>query len=226
MTPEQKKARKQLTAENKKIITRMERNLETYYLNELEYERTISDLIGMALECQERGDSFSDSIGDCSSFCRELVANLPGQSKGEKALEFLRWLLWCVTLLVPVLYALSFFVTFFPSRSESIYIYASVVFLCKYLAVTLVLVFGLFYVKRNVYHPQSLVWSLYFIILLLTFFAVEYLPLDSIPDVEVKINIILWALISAAVLLAVSLAKRVIARKHARRIAHDRKEDI
>ena len=218
MTTEQSRSMKLLTKENRRIIGRMQRNLETYNLNELEYERTISDIIGMALEYQERGESFSSAIGmDCASFCRELIRNLPLQSRGERALEFCRWTLWCVGLYVPVVWLLSFFISYMPSASASVYLYATIAFLIKYLVVTLVLVFGLFYVKRNVYHSRSMVWSLYFVVLLLTYFAVDFTPLDEIPEVETKINIVIWALSFGAAITGVSLTKRAIARKYARK---------
>ena len=58
MTSEQKKALKRVSKPNRKIILKMQRNLSTYDLNEMEYEQTISDIIGMALEYEERGESF------------------------------------------------------------------------------------------------------------------------------------------------------------------------
>ena len=87
MTSEQKKALKRVSKPNRKIILKMQRNLSTYDLNEMEYEQTISDIIGMALEYEERGESFGEAIGDCAMFCRELVTNLPFQSKGERILD-------------------------------------------------------------------------------------------------------------------------------------------
>ena len=64
MTSEQKKALKRVSKPNRKIILKMQRNLSTYDLNEMEHEQTISDIIGMALEYEERGESFGEAIGD------------------------------------------------------------------------------------------------------------------------------------------------------------------
>ncbi len=216
MTSEQQKALKQLSPPNRKIILKMQRHLETYYINELDYEQTISDIIGMALEYEERGESFSDGIGDCAVFCRELVNNLPLQSKGERTFDLIRWVLCCVGVFVPVIWLLSF-LSYMPSSSKSVLLFAPLGFLMRYLVFTMVMVFGLFYVKRNVYHSQSLVWSLYFIIILLTCLAVNFVPEGMLPDKILRINIIIWTVCFAIAVIAASLVKRLIAKKYAKK---------
>ena len=220
MTSEQKKALKRVSKPNRKIILKMQRNLSTYDLNEMEYEQTISDIIGMALEYEERGESFGEAIGDCAMFCRELVTNLPFQSKGERILDCSRWVFGFVGLFVPVVWILSFFISYMPTSSRSVYLYATTVFLVKYFIVTCVVVYGLFFVRRSVYHSQPLVWTLYFISLLFTYFAVDFLPIEHIPEVTVRINIILWCIAFSAVIAALTVAKRMIARKYANRKKH------
>ncbi len=217
MTKEQKKSLCGVSKENRKIILKMQRHLTTYNINELEYEQTITDIIGMALEYEERGESFEDAIGDCAVFCRELVNNLPLQSKGERTLEFVLWLLASVGAYIPVMWLLSFFIEYMPPTSLGVYLIAQSSFVIKYAVVTSVLIFGLFHVKRNVYHSQTLVWSLYFLSLLLTYFAVDCLPVEEIPDVQVKINIIVWIVCFVAVMLGVAFIKRSIAHKYARK---------
>ena len=90
----------------------------------------------------------------------------------------------------------------------------------KYLIVTCVVVYGLFFVRRSVYHSQALVWTLYFIALLFTYFAVDFLPIDHIPEVTVRINIIFWCIAFSGIIAAVTATKRMIARKYARRKKH------
>ncbi len=216
MTSEQQKALKRVSPPNRKIILKMQRHLETYYINELDYEQTISDIIGMALEYEERGESFSDGIGDCALFCRELVNNLPLQSRGERIFDLIRWVLCCVGVFIPVVWILSF-MSYMPSESRSVLLYAPVGFLTRYLTFTIVMVFGLFYVKRNVYHSQTLVWSLYFLILLLTCMFVNFVPGNALSQKIVSLNIIIWVVCFAAAVVAASLAKRYIAKKYARK---------
>ena len=57
---------KKLNKENRRVIMKMEQYMESRYINEIAGEDILADMVGMALEYQERGEPFSEAIGgDC-----------------------------------------------------------------------------------------------------------------------------------------------------------------
>lgn len=85
---------KELTKENSDLITRMYFYLVSSSLKEIEVEIIRKDLTGMALEAQERGESFADVIGeDYKRFCDELRSQTAGEK--HRAENFLRFLNTC-----------------------------------------------------------------------------------------------------------------------------------
>ena len=63
MSKELNLSMKKLDRENRRIILKIEQYMETRYINEIACEDILSDIVGMALECQERGEPFSEAIG-------------------------------------------------------------------------------------------------------------------------------------------------------------------
>ena len=92
---------KELTKENSDLITRMYFYLVSSSLKEIEVEIIRKDLTGIALEAQERGESFADVIGeDYKRFCDELIANGRRKTPGGKLLEILELLLYAGNVLL------------------------------------------------------------------------------------------------------------------------------
>ena len=92
MNKERKNSARILTRENKRIIMKIEHYLESRYINQVAGKEIMSDIVGMAIECQERGDSFAEMIGsDHEAFCRELIRNSPRQHIHERILHVLHW---------------------------------------------------------------------------------------------------------------------------------------
>ena len=156
---------KKLNRENRRIIRKMELYLESRYINEFAGEEILSDIVGMALECQKRGESFSDAIGgDSETFCRELIRNSPRQSVLERVLVVLIWLLFFTMFLVPGLYLIEWS---FPGLNHSSaqiegFLYTvRLSFLLKSEILIILLVIGWFLVKRNTYRPMKYVVGLY-----------------------------------------------------------------
>lgn len=108
---------KKLNKDNRRIIMKMEQYMEARYINEIACEDILADMVGMALEYQERGEPFSEVIGnDCEAFCKELVVNSPRQSPLERVLNVFRWLILFSMLLMPGLYLLELYFPRFLRR--------------------------------------------------------------------------------------------------------------
>ena len=73
MKKERKLSLSCLSRENKAIVLKIEHYLETRGINDVSGEEVISDIIGMALECQERGDSFEEMIDSVAKNGYECV---------------------------------------------------------------------------------------------------------------------------------------------------------
>ena len=58
-----KKSLASVSPDDRKIIRRISAYLLSHYMNEVVYEETVSDLIGMAEECKARSEDFSLVIG-------------------------------------------------------------------------------------------------------------------------------------------------------------------
>ncbi|MDV0444227.1 hypothetical protein [Methanorbis rubei] len=97
---------KELTRENSSLITRMYFYLTASALTDLEVETIRKDLTGMALEAQERNDSFAEVIGeDYTLFCNELIANGRKKTPLTKVLDVVELLLYTgIALLIATIF--------------------------------------------------------------------------------------------------------------------------
>lgn len=210
---EAKKSSRDLTKENKKIIMKIEHYLETRYINQIVSEEILSDMIGMALECQERGDSFSSMIGDDhQSFCRELVKNSPKKFIHERVLGILHWFLLFAMLLCPGLFLLELlFPSFFPGSASGLTYIVNTTYIVKYYILTLVLVLGWFFVRMNSYKPTKYLLGIWFIVFMLVFLFIDLALGRVIKDWTVNISLIVWVLTFGTALLICDLSLRITA---------------
>ncbi len=222
MNKERKSTSRTLTKENRRIIMKIERYLETRYINEVAGEEILSDIVGMALECQERGDSFADMIGsDHEAFCRELIRNSPRQYFHERVLNVLHWFLLFAMLLLPGLYLIELVLpTYSPGFVDSLVYTVRFSYILKYYIIMFVLIIGWYFVRMYSYKPTKYVFGTYFAVFMLFFLFTDGLLAFIIKDHEISINILIW-LVSLAVLLVMCyLVRRVIAMS----IAYKRKK--
>lgn len=213
MKKEHKVSYKTLTKENRKIIMKIEHYLETRYINEVAGEEILSDIVGMALECQERGDSFSDMIGnDHESFCRELVKNSPKKHVHERVLSVLHWTLLFGLLLFPGLFLVELACSNLFPGSISYFIYhIPLSYLLKYYILMFVLVAGWFFVRMNTYKPTKYVFGTYFAAFMLMFIFSDSILSFIVGTKYVDIHVLAWAAILGTLLLICDLVSRVIA---------------
>ncbi len=204
---------KKLNKENRRILLKMEHYMETRSINEIACEEILSDIVGMALEYQERGEPFSSAIGsDYESFCRELVRNSPRQSIFERILILLRWLFLYGMLILPVLYLVERIVPgFTPAEIRGGIYSVPAVFLTKYFTLLIILVVGWFFVKMYTYKPMKYVIGTYITVFMLFFlFSNELLTL-ILGDLPVTVNIFWWVLGLGGATLLCDLARRLAA---------------
>ncbi|HAZ18568.1 MAG TPA: hypothetical protein DCY75_00155 [Clostridiales bacterium] len=213
MTKDLKASLKLLTKENKKIISHMERYMGARHLNEVCYDELLSDIVGMALECQERGEKFSDAVGmDYELFCHELVINIPKQSMPEQILSGVIWVLYCTGLVVPLLYVYSIlFVNFTPATCNGFLFIAPIAYLIKYSVVALILVMGRYFIKRSTYKAQSVVLAVYLFIFMISIIVVDNLAYTWFGKNTFEIHIVVWMLIFLVLSVFSQVAKRLTA---------------
>jgi len=168
-------AKRKLNKENARLIMKMELYLESHYINEVSGEEILSDIVGMALECQERNESFLTAIGgDSEAFCRELIRNSPRQSRFERILNILRWLFFFSALLMPGLVLVeAIFSKLSPASLDGFLFTAPLSFLLKYYVFLIVLVAGWFVVRLCTYKPMKYVFGTYFAVFMLFFLFTE-----------------------------------------------------
>ncbi len=204
---------KKLNKENRRIIMKMENYMETRSINEICCEDILTDIVGMALEYQERGELFSKAIGtDYEEFCKELVKNSPRQSVAEKVLGLLRWLVLFSMCLMPVLYFIEIvFPKLSPSDYSGIDFYAKISFVTKYYILMFVLVIGWFFVKKYTYKPMKYVLGTYIGVIMAFFLFSDAIINYFVKNAELKINIIIWCVVFGLLLLILDMLKRLIA---------------
>lgn len=101
---ENNRLEKNLSKVNKKILTDMIVYLHSSNLREIDIQVMRKDLIGMALECELRGDSLESAIGDdFKSFCNELIANSRTTTVYEKILDNINNILFILLLGLSIL---------------------------------------------------------------------------------------------------------------------------
>lgn len=201
-----------LTPENRKILRRMARYLDSYSLNQVSYEELMNDLAGMALECQERQQSFSEAVGmDEVAFCHELVANCPRETVGERLIGLLLWILAWGAAVVPVMALLEWIFPWMSGEMRGIIYTVPVPYLCRYCAAVLLIAGGLFFMKRNIYRSKYMVGTVYGAVFLLVFITVSEVSSRMGGDTLVSISLVIWLLLFAVLILLCWVAKRCVA---------------
>lgn len=213
MASDRKQSTKHLSRENRRIVLKIEQYLETRYVNDISKEEILSDIVGMALECQTRGESFADAIGgDHEEFCRELIRNSPRQSIHERILHVLHWFLLCAMLLLPGLYLIELlFSRYSPAETDGFLYTVRLSFVLKYYLLMFVLVVGWFFVRMYTYKPTKYVFGTYFAVFMLFFLFTDAVLAFIIGERSIRINVLLWVLITGLLLLVCDMTKRIVA---------------
>lgn len=203
---------KQLSKEDRKIIKKMQHYFETCYLNEVVFEDMMCDIAGMALECQTRGESFSEYIGtDYKTFCRSLAGNAKKQTFPERIFDVLRWMIYFDGIIIPFLYVLYAIIGFTAPKLDGLVLTAPVAQLFMYFSVSTLLVLGWFLVKRFTYYSQTVVFAIYMAAVISVFLVTDFFGTMWFGDMTVSVSIIIWGVVIFALLTICYLAKRLIA---------------
>ena len=204
---------KKLNKENRRVIMKMEQYMESRYINEIAGEDILADMVGMALEYQERGEPFPEAIGgDCEAFCRELVRNSPRQSPIERVLSVLRWLMLFSMILMPSLWLIELiFPKYSPSEADGFLFTTRAAFAIKYYILMFILVIGWFFVRMYTYKPMKYVMGTYIGIFMLFFLFTDGVLRYIVKDYVISVNIIVWVAAFGAVLLLCDVLKRLAA---------------
>ncbi len=204
--------RTQLTSENRRSLRRIERFLDSYSLNEVTQEEVLMDLTGMALECQQRGQLFSEAVGmDEAVFCHELVANCPRETCTERVLAVLRWMTAWIGCVLPVMFLLE---CMFPWMSGEIadgLYHVPLPFLCKYLAAVIPVATGMYVFKRFTYLSRSLVWTLFVAAFMFVFITVSEVSARLMSTVTLPLSLWLWLWLFGGAFAFFHIAKRCVA---------------
>ena len=203
---------KQLSKEDRKIIKKMQHYFETCYLNEVVFEDMMCDIAGMALECQTRGESFSEYIGtDYKTFCRSLAGNAKKQTFPERLFDVLSWLTYFDGIIIPFLYVLYAIFGFTEPRLDGLVLTAPIAQLFMYFSVSTLLVIGWFLVKRFTYYSQTLVLAIYMAAVISALLITDFAGQIWFGDTLLSVSIVWWAVATFCVLIICYLAKRLIA---------------
>ena len=90
-----------LALENREVLNRMMRYLSSTKISVFALEDMRHDLIGMAMQAQQRGERFADALGMPErQFCDELAQNSPRRTLGEWVGNSLIAMLWLELLMV------------------------------------------------------------------------------------------------------------------------------
>lgn len=208
-----------LSKENRRTIVKMYHYLETCYINEVVFEDMMHDLAGMALECQERGERFEDSIGtDYRTFCRSLAANAKTQTFAERFFDVLRWIVYFDGIIIPFLYLLYAIFGFTVPSIDRLILIAPAGQLLMYFSVATFTVLGYFIAKRFTYHAQTLVISTYLAAVISVFLLTDFLGDYFFKETTVSVSIIAWGVAIGAILVICYLARRLIAMRIAYKV--------
>lgn len=212
MRSEYRVAVTQLTPQNRRTLHRMARYIDSYALNEVAFEELMSDLVGMALECQKRNQPFSEAVGmDEAAFCHELVANCPRRTSAECVFGMLLFFAAWVAVVLPAMYLLEWWFPWMPGSCDGLAYLAPASFLCKYFATVLMLSVGMYFWKRITYRSKPLVGSVYVLLFLLVFITVSEVSPWIVGQHVLRIHIVVWVLVCAAVILSFYAARRCVA---------------
>ncbi len=204
---------KKLNKENRSIILKMETYLESHYVNEVSCEDILSDIVGMALECQERNESFLSAIGgDSEIFCRELIRNVPRQSVWERIFDVLRWLFLYAAILLPGMYLIEIlFTKWSPAEIDGLLYSVRLSFILKYYIFMFVLVAGWFIVRMCTYKPMKYVFGIYFGVFMLFYLFTDAALTFLIGDRVVTLNPVVMACAFGILTVLCDLIRRLAA---------------
>ncbi len=221
---EQRAACAELSADNRRALQRIERFLDSYSINEVTQEEVLTDLTGMALECQQRGQPFSEAMGmDEAAFCHELVANCPRETRTERALAALRWMIAWVGCILPVMFLLECVFPWMSGEITNGLYYVPLPFLCKYLAAVIPVAAGIYVFKRLTYCSRSLVWTWFAVAFLSVFITVSEVSARFMSTVTLPLSLWLWLWLFGGAFAFFHIAKRCVALTVA---YHQRKNDL
>ncbi len=225
-------AKRRLNKDNLKLILKMEQYLESHYINEIAGEEILSDIVGMALECQERKESFLDAVGgDSETFCRELIRNAPRQSLIERIMNVLRWLFLYAAILVPGLALIELlFAKLTPAELDGLYYRVPLAFLLKYYIITCVLVVGWFIVRMFSYRPMKYVFGIYFSVFMLLFLGSNAILNFVVGARVVSVHVVVIAVVFAVLTVLCDLIRRLsaitIAYRKRKKEKNDKQDEI
>ena len=172
----------------------------------------MTDLVGMALECQQRGQPFADAMGmDEAVFCHELVANCPRVTFLERLLAALRWMVMWVGCILPVMALLECVFPWISGEFANGLYYVPLPFFCKYLAAVIPVAAGMYIFKRLTYHSRSLVWTLFSVVFLFLFITVSEVSARFMSAVTLPLSLWLWLWLFGGAVAFFHVAKRCVA---------------
>lgn len=216
MNADYKSCFRQLNEENKKLVRKIRLYLEGRYLNEVAQSELLGDIAGMALECQKRGESFRDAIGnDYESFCKELVRNSPRRSVAEGAFLILFWILAVMGAIVPVLWLWGVIAPALGLQSlvmiDTTILQAPSTYVLKYLIFSVLAVCGWFFAFRLSYKSRTGVLAVYLTILFLGFFVFNLFTNWIVDPYVWRISVPVWILVFLILVGFSLVAKRLVA---------------
>jgi len=206
-----KKSLASVSQDDRKIIRRISTYLLSHHMNEVVYEETVSDLIGMAEECRARGEDFSQAIGpDIEGFSRELIKNAPRMSWPERVLADLQWFLYCFGMLVPVMYIVNLIFTGTGAGAQLTFTATILTFL-KYCVVCTAVVTGIFIFRRRGFGAPKLTLGIYIAVFVILFTVTDSLERFVPTDIVIHLDVIIWVVTFGVLLLLCWLIRRLSA---------------
>ncbi len=189
-----KEANLKLTSENRQAIRRIKFYLESHYVDEGYLEGITSDIVGMALESQKRGEDFSKTVGlDYAEFSKELAENAPRQTYAEKIFNIIISTVACVGIVLPVMYVLGFIFRIRQITCRTVMLVAPLAFILKYMLIVFVIQVGWILVKRSIYKSQTFLVGVYVSAIVLAVILSDYITmLKPVYELTVEVNIFIW----------------------------------
>lgn len=213
MNKETKAIVKKLNKDNRKTLERINVYLGTQHLNEVCYEELMADIAGMALEAQERGENFSDTVGmNIGMFCRELAENTPKKSFGERFFGLMGWTMFTIGIVIPLLWLFeSFFPQFSPATLEGSRFFVPFSYLIKYIVVAEVLILGSRFIRYGTHITHSVFMGIYLVLFFVLLIVSDNLIPMWIGLQVIRINVIIWTVVFAVLTLLFVICKKMLA---------------
>lgn len=204
----------QLNRENRGMVLKISTYLRSHYLNEYAYRTLREDILGMALESQSRGERFADTIGaSCAVFCEELVKNTVRQTLIEKILGILIAFFAYIAIIIPAMYLFSMCIHVPGVSTSGVMLHTPFDLVVKYLLIVAAVDLGWILLQRNIYVSSPVVLGALFCFLTLAIIGTDY-AMMWIQDSIVEVNVLLWIVALAAIILALLGVKAAIARRN------------